>query len=214
MPSTADVGRREGGVEVPSREWVIMGEWAVYYLSCRVGVSWSIGSHMWDRWYFTMFLLREGSLTLINMTSLMFLVLPCNSLCIMEKQSALIGCPVMLLCWWMGEGALRCSLTLSPNVLPDSPIYCSGQFMWGYVNLYIMPLSVVYGPIKDHYIPHTPLPPSHPYLHTSICSPCVMRTLGESLDPICHGDLGGASVHQYICQTFLYLSVHPLPLSS
>ena len=25
----------------------------------------------------------------------------------------------------MGEGALRCSLYLSPRVLPDSPMYCS-----------------------------------------------------------------------------------------
>ena len=39
-----------------------------------------------------------------------------------------------------GRRALRCSLTLSPNVLPDSPIDCSGQFMSGHVNLYIMPL--------------------------------------------------------------------------
>ena len=30
----------------------------------------------------------------------------------------------------MGEGALKCSLILSPNVLPDSPMYELGQFMW------------------------------------------------------------------------------------
>ena len=101
---------------------------------------------MCGSWYFPMFLFNEGSLTLINMASLTFLVLPCDSLCMMVKQSGLTGCPVVLLCWWMGEGALRYSLTLSPNVLPDSPIYYSGQFMWGHVNLYIMPLSAVYGP--------------------------------------------------------------------
>ena len=29
-----------------------------------------------------------------------------------------------------GEGALKCSLTLSPNVLPDSPMYALGQLLW------------------------------------------------------------------------------------
>ena len=29
-----------------------------------------------------------------------------------------------------GGGALKCSLTLSPKDLPDSPMYALGQFMW------------------------------------------------------------------------------------
>ena len=62
---------------------------AVYYLSCKVGKSCNIGSQMCDSWYFPMFLLSEGSLTLMNMASLMFLVLPCGSLCKMVKQSGL-----------------------------------------------------------------------------------------------------------------------------
>ena len=32
------------------------------------------------------------------------------------------GCPVDVLWWKIGEGALRCSLTLSPSALPDSPM--------------------------------------------------------------------------------------------
>ena len=37
----------------------------------------------------------------------------------------------------MGEGALRCSLTLSPKALPDSPMYASGQLMvWEFVVIY------------------------------------------------------------------------------
>ena len=32
-----------------------------------------------------------------------------------------------------GEGALRFSLTLSPKVLPDCPMYVSGQFMCGHL---------------------------------------------------------------------------------
>ena len=100
-----------------------------FYLSCSERVSWSIGSQMWGNWYLPMFLFSEGSLTLINMTSLIFLVTPCDSLWIMLKQSGLIGWPVVLLCWSIGEGALRCSFILSPSVLPDSPMYCSGQFV-------------------------------------------------------------------------------------
>ena len=33
-----------------------------------------------------------------------------------------MGCPVVVLCRWMGEGALKCSLTLSPSDLPVSPM--------------------------------------------------------------------------------------------
>ena len=31
-----------------------------------------------------------------------------------------------------GGGALKCSLTLSPKDLPDSPMYALGQFIWGH----------------------------------------------------------------------------------
>ena len=31
-----------------------------------------------------------------------------------------MGCPVVILWWCIGEGALKCSLTLSPKDLPDS----------------------------------------------------------------------------------------------
>ena len=51
----------------------------------------------------------------------MFLEEPCVSLCIILKHSGLSGCPVELLFWRIGEGALRCSLILSPSALPDSP---------------------------------------------------------------------------------------------
>ena len=35
--------------------------------------------------------------------------------------------PVVFWCSDIGEGAFRCSLYLSPNVLDDSPIYSSSQ---------------------------------------------------------------------------------------
>ena len=99
----------------PSSGWVEMGRCgsAVYYLSWCVGVSCSIWFQICGNWYFPMFLLSEGSFTWMNMASLIFLVLPCGSLCIMVKQSGPTGCPVVLLCWWMRDGALRCSFTLS-----------------------------------------------------------------------------------------------------
>ena len=55
------------------------------------------------------------------MASLMFLVSPCASLSTMVKHSGLTGCPVVDVCKCMGEGALRCSLYLSPSVHPQTP---------------------------------------------------------------------------------------------
>ena len=77
--------------------------------------------------------------------SLMFLINPCASLSTMEKHSGLTGCPDMDVCRCMCEGALRCSLYLSPRVLPDSPMYCSVQFMWGQLYLSMIPLLVSSG---------------------------------------------------------------------
>ena len=95
---------------------------------------------MCGSWYLPKFLFNEGSFTEMTMASLMFLAFPCGSLCTMVKQSGLIGYPEVLLCWCMGDGALRCSFTLSPNLLPDSPMYSSGQLICGHLNLYIVPL--------------------------------------------------------------------------
>ena len=94
---------------------------------CIAHLRWSDGvfcrtsSQMCISWYFPIFLLRDGSLTQKYMASLMFLVMPCASLPIMVQQSALIGCPMARLCWWMGWGALRCpfSLPQSPSKFPD-----------------------------------------------------------------------------------------------
>ena len=43
------------------------------YLRWRSGVLSKTSYHMWDSWYFQMFLLGDGSLTLMNMASLMVL---------------------------------------------------------------------------------------------------------------------------------------------
>ena len=66
----------------------------------------------------------------------MSLVTPCDSLSTMVKHSGLTGCPVKLLWWCIGDGALRCSLSLSPKVLPDSPIYSSGHDVCAFKSIY------------------------------------------------------------------------------
>ena len=63
-----------------------------------------------------------GSCTWMNMASLMVLGWLFTSLCIMLNWLGSMWCPVVELCWCMGEGALKCSLILSPSVPPDSPM--------------------------------------------------------------------------------------------
>ena len=115
-----------------------MGGW-ICYLMCSEGVSFSTWSQTCGIWNFPKFLFNDGSLTLMYMASLMFLVSICASLSTMVKYSGLTGCPVVEVCMCMGEGVLRCSLYLSPRVLPDSPMYCSVQLVLGHLYLYMTP---------------------------------------------------------------------------
>ena len=55
----------------------------------------------------------------------MVLAKPWSSFPIMVKLSGLVLCPEMLLCPWMGEGSLRCSLYLSPKALDVTPMHSS-----------------------------------------------------------------------------------------
>ena len=59
-----------------------------------VGVSCSTWSQTCGSWNLPRFLLSEGSLILMYLASLMFLVKPWDSLSTMENQSGLIGCHV------------------------------------------------------------------------------------------------------------------------
>ena len=131
-----------------------------FYLSWRTGVSCRIWSKICGSWYLPKFLLCEGSFTWMYMASLMFLVNPYVSLCTIVKQSGLNGCPVELLCW--GMGLLRYSLSLSPNVLPDSQVDSLGQFMCWHLNLLITPLfwsllSLSLGAMRSVFIVFVPL---------------------------------------------------------
>ena len=87
-----------------------------------------------------MFLLSNGSFTLMKMASLMFLAMLLSSLPTIVKLSRETSWPVVF--WWsmIGDGALMCSLYLSPNVLPDSPMYSSPQSTLPQLYLYITPL--------------------------------------------------------------------------
>ena len=75
---------------------------------------------MCGSWYLPMLRLRGGSCTHMNIASLMVLDWLCTSLCMILNWLGSSGCPVVVLCRCIGEGALRCSLTLFPRDLPDS----------------------------------------------------------------------------------------------
>ena len=93
----------------------------------RPGVLSRTLSHMWGKLNLPMLLFNVGFLNLINIDSFIFLAKLCPSLPIIWKLLWLMGWPVRLLCWWMGEGSFRCSLYLSRKVLVVSPIYSSSQ---------------------------------------------------------------------------------------
>ena len=118
------------------------------YLSWSDGVSLSTRPHTGGSRNLPKFLLSDGSLTLMYMVSLMFLVSPCVSLPTMVKQSGLTGCPVVEVCWCMGDGTLWCSLYLSPSDLPNSSIYCSVQLILGHWYLYMMQLLINLGSLS------------------------------------------------------------------
>ena len=93
------------------------------YLSLSSGDLTSTSSHLCGSWYLPIFLFRDGSLTLINIASLMDLAILWSSLLTMLKLkiSRQRTWPIVLWWPWMGEGALMCSLNLPAKVLPDLP---------------------------------------------------------------------------------------------
>ena len=83
--------------------------------------------HICGRWYLPMFLLRDGLLTLMYYASFIALLRFWSSLPTMLKLSMVTLWPVALKWSYIQEGALWCSLNLSPNALEDSPIYSSSH---------------------------------------------------------------------------------------
>ena len=111
-----------------------------HYLRCNSGDLASTSSQICGSWNLPMFLLRDGSFTLIKIASLMFLAILFSSLSTILKLSRDTSWPVVF--WWsmMGDGALMYSLYLSPKVLPDLPMYSSSQSTLPHLYLYITPL--------------------------------------------------------------------------
>ena len=91
------------------------------YFNFNSGDLASTSSQMCGSWNLPMFLLRDGSLALMKIASLMFL--PAHNAKLV--QGYLMTCDILLV--YDGDGAVMCSLNLSPKVLPEYPMYSSSQ---------------------------------------------------------------------------------------
>ena len=89
---------------------------------------------MCGRLYFPMFLFNVGLFTLMYMASLIALAILWPSLPMILKFSTGVVWPVLLWCSNIGDGAFKCSLYLSPNVLDDFPMYSSSQSILSHLN--------------------------------------------------------------------------------
>ena len=94
----------------------------ICYFSLISGYLTNTSSQICGSWYLPIFLFRDGSLTSISIASLMALAMLWSFLPTLLKLSKDTSWPVMLKWSCMGDGACMCSLKLSANVLPDSPI--------------------------------------------------------------------------------------------
>ena len=140
---------------------------------CRVGVLWQMlmpvvdgkttkvdyfsfssqvlnktSSQTCGRWYLPTFLFRDESLTLMYRASLIVLIRFRSSLPTMLKLLMVTLWPVMLLWSYMGEGAFRCSLNLSPKVLEESPMYSSSHSTLSHWYLWMTPLLFCIGSLS------------------------------------------------------------------
>ena len=119
-----------------------------YYSCCLFFICFSFNSgdlsntssHICDSWYLPIFLIRDGSLTLISMASLMVLVMLSSSLPTMLKLLRNTSWPVVLKWSYICDGDFMCSLNLSANVLPVSHMYSSTQSTLPHLYLWITPL--------------------------------------------------------------------------
>ena len=88
----------------------VLGYWIIYYPRCVGDCIFQYSYWVWDYSLLC-------TLTLIVLAKLL------SSLPIILKFSMDISCPLMFWCWNIGDGAFKCSLYLSPNVLPDSKLW-------------------------------------------------------------------------------------------
>ena len=103
------------------------GHRVLFCFSLSSGLLHRTLSHMRGRWYLPVFLFGDGLLTLMYRASFMVLIRFWSSLPTMLKLSMLTSWPDLFEWSYIGEGAFRCSLNLSANVLADSPVYSSSH---------------------------------------------------------------------------------------
>ena len=99
--------------------------------------------HMWGRCYLPIFLFGDGLLTLMYIASFISLMRFWSSLPSILKFSSVVIWPVVLKWLYTGEGAFKCSLNLSPNVLEDSYVFPITFHPVTFEHLYMMPLFFV-----------------------------------------------------------------------
>ena len=113
-------------LSMPTEGWLVCMPIVIINFKVR-GVKQDSHSHIWWRLYLPTFLMSVGLLTLMYIDSLIILAKPWSSFPMMLKFSGLVLCPAWVLCPWLGEGSLRCSLYLSPKVLDVSPMHYSSH---------------------------------------------------------------------------------------
>ena len=96
------------------------GAGVCYLLIFNSGMECNIPSKRCGRLYFPMFLFIVGLFTLMYIASFTGLAILWPSLPIILKFSTDVMWPVLFWCSYIGDGAFRCSLYLSPKVLDDS----------------------------------------------------------------------------------------------
>ena len=140
--------------------WVVREDWAncgrawwCWITWDSEGVSCNTSSCMLGSCYFPRFLVRDGSFTWMYMASFMVLLTPCASQSTKVKHLKSTGCLVVWLCWWIGDGDLRCFLSLSPKFLPDFLMHSSGQSALGHLNWYITQLFDIWCPVWCTWMP-------------------------------------------------------------
>ena len=121
-------------------EWPMGQLFILFYFILNSEMLNRTSSHMWDRWYLPIFLFRNGFLTCMYIDSFISLMKFQSSLLTILNFSRVR--PVVLKWSYIGEGAFRCSLKLSLNVLEDSAMYSSSHSTLSHLYLYMMPLFI------------------------------------------------------------------------
>ena len=114
----------------------------------RSGVLSQTLSYICGKFNLPIFLFNVGLFNIIYIDSLIFLAKLCTSLPIIWKLCWVVGWPVLLLWWCIGEISIRCSLNLPPNVLEVCPMYSVWQVRSLHWNQYMAQLLLTTGSLS------------------------------------------------------------------